>query len=393
MRIAHVSATFPPYYGGTGNVCFHNARILVERGHEVHVVTATWPGERIDPKGVTVHRVRPLVRAGNAPLLPRLAHLKGFDIIHVHCPFISGAELVALGSVARRTPLVLTYHNDLVAPGVRGRIFSLYERSMTRFVLKAASRICVVSTGHARGSRGLREVLLHRPEIVTEVPNGVDPLAFAELGSDPELRSRIGIPVDATIVAFVAVLDVAHQFKRLDLLLRAVAALDDRSVHVLIVGDGGLRPSYVRLAESLGIRSRTHWVGAVPHQDLPPLLAESDLLVLPSDSVESFGLVLIEAMASAKPVIATGLPGVREIVTDGVDGLLAAPGDLADLSAKLASLVGDSGRRRQMGRLGREKVLRLYSWNTIGERLERVYEDVLSGTTVGAPVQFGQVSR
>ena len=73
MRIAHVSATFPPYYGGTGNVCYHNARVLAERGHDVHVFTADWPGERDDPPGVTVHRLKPLFRIGNAPVLPQLS--------------------------------------------------------------------------------------------------------------------------------------------------------------------------------------------------------------------------------------------------------------------------------------------------------------------------------
>ena len=87
MRIAQVVATFPPYRGGTGNVCYHNARDLARRGHDVHVFTMARDGvstrEVLD--GMTVHRLRPLARLGNAAALPRLTRaLRGFDLIHLH---------------------------------------------------------------------------------------------------------------------------------------------------------------------------------------------------------------------------------------------------------------------------------------------------------------------
>ena len=113
MRIAHVSATFPPYHGGTGNVCYENARILAGRGHDVHVFTASWPGEPHDPPGVTVHRLRPAVRVGNAPVLPQLRALEGYDLVNLHYPFFSGAELLALS----RRRYVATYHHDVELPG------------------------------------------------------------------------------------------------------------------------------------------------------------------------------------------------------------------------------------------------------------------------------------
>ncbi|MCB0002896.1 MAG: glycosyltransferase, partial [Anaerolineae bacterium] len=74
LRIAHVTATFPPYRGGTGNVCYHNARELARRGHDVHVFTSTVDGapQRETRDGIEIHRLSPLVRVGNAPLLPQL---------------------------------------------------------------------------------------------------------------------------------------------------------------------------------------------------------------------------------------------------------------------------------------------------------------------------------
>src|SRR3954454_15616886 len=94
LRIVHVTATFPPYYGGTGTVCYHNTRVLAARGHDVQVYTAAWPGDPDDPPGVIVHRCRALVRIGNAPVLPCLAHLPQDALIHLHFPFYAGGELV-----------------------------------------------------------------------------------------------------------------------------------------------------------------------------------------------------------------------------------------------------------------------------------------------------------
>ncbi|HVX29433.1 MAG TPA: glycosyltransferase, partial [Nitrolancea sp.] len=116
MRIAHVTATFPPYYGGTGNVCYHNARVLAARGHHVEVFTADAPGRIDDPAGVIVNRLRPIVQVGNAPVLPSLLRLRQFDLVHLHYPFYTGAEFVSLA----RLPYVITYHQDVELDGVLG---------------------------------------------------------------------------------------------------------------------------------------------------------------------------------------------------------------------------------------------------------------------------------
>src|SRR5437763_746460 len=82
------------------------------RGHHVRVITATYPGEPVDPPGVQVSRVEPLLRIGNAPLLLPLARLRDYDVIHVHQPFIFGADLAALSAKLRRIPLVSTLQNE-----------------------------------------------------------------------------------------------------------------------------------------------------------------------------------------------------------------------------------------------------------------------------------------
>jgi glycosyltransferase involved in cell wall biosynthesis len=380
LRIAHVTATFPPYQGGTGNVCFHNARVLAERGHHVHVYTAAWPGARDDPPGVHVHRLRPLAQIGNALLLPGLVrHLRGFDVVHLHHPFIGGGDLAAGLSRLRRMPLVLTYHNDLRAQGIRGALFVAYEATTTRAILANARRIGVVAHDHAAASPLLRPLVRSSRERIVELPNGVDVTEFHPDVDGGPVRARVGIPADAFVVFFAGRLDTAHHFKRLDVLLRAIHATGDRRIWGLVAGSGDLQPGYEALARELGIGDRVRFVGSVPHADLPPYFAAADVLALPSDATESFGIVLIEAMASGRPVIATDLPGVRTVVAHGRDGLLVAPGDVEALRQAIADVaLMPVEVRRTMGHAGRAKVEASYGWERIGERLEAIYAEVVA---------------
>lgn len=106
MKIAHVTATFPPYWAGTGNVAYHHARILHQRGHEVTVFTARIPGGVSQSFLFPIEYLRTPFRLGNAPLTPQLVlRLGGFDLIHLHYPYIFGTELALLAAKHYRTPL------------------------------------------------------------------------------------------------------------------------------------------------------------------------------------------------------------------------------------------------------------------------------------------------
>ena len=123
MRIAHLTATFPPYPGGAGNTAFRFAREQAAAGHHVEVFTAPAAGEPPDPGAVVVHRIDPVFAIGNAPLIPSLARVEGFDVVHLHYPFIFGSELTLLGRLRRRRrsqALLVHYKNRLVGKGPRG---------------------------------------------------------------------------------------------------------------------------------------------------------------------------------------------------------------------------------------------------------------------------------
>lgn len=377
MRIAHVTATFPPYRAGTGNVCLHNARELAQRGHDVHVFTALVVGapplERSD--GITIHRLRPLMRVGNAPLLPGLlTALHAFDVIHLHYPFFGG-ELTTLAAISRRVPLVVTYHQDVFLSGAMGAIERVLRYTVGRATLRAAARILFTSRDYGRASY-VQPFLKGREHQIGELPNGVDVQTFTPAPATEALQRRHCIGPDDRVALLVAGLDRAHAFKGVHNFIGALALLPTNYKGV-IVGDGDLRAAYTARAQSLGIADRVVFAGRVADADLPDYYRLAHVTVLPSTTMgEAFGLVLVESLASGVPVIATNLPGVRTVVDHGIDGLLVPPNDIDALTDAIQAILRDPPRGHAMGVRGRAKVEQRYDWRSIGAQLEAVYHQV-----------------
>lgn len=385
MRIAHITATFPPYESGTGRVAYFNALELARLGHDVTVYTAANPpGEFAYPEEFAVQRFGSVFAIGNAPILPDLLAIPQADIIHIHYPFITGAEFVWYSAKRSGTPYVITHHNDLIGNGVRGQVFNAYWATTHRTVIGDANKFITVSYDHAENCK-LTPLFRRRWNDVVEIPNGVDTSIFARDGDPCIVRERFRIPGDALVVGFIGGLDRAHYFKHVERLIDAFARLKTPNAYLLIVGDGDLKAELVTRAEDLGIGQRVVFAGKVQHDALAPYYAALDTLVLPSSPPESFGMVLVEAGACGKPVIASNIPGVRSVVKDGETGLLVRENDIDDLVQKLDLLLSDRDLRTRMGDEGYARVQAHYSWSAIAKRLETLYTEVLdkSGTFAG----------
>jgi glycosyltransferase involved in cell wall biosynthesis len=381
LRIAHLTATFPPYPGGAGNTCFHFARTQAARGHHVEVFTATADGPPPDSGGAMVHRIEPMVRIGNAPLIPAIARVRGFDVLHLHYPFMFGAELTMagrIGSGGREAALLVHYKNRIVGKGARRVIFGAYEHTVAPLLIRIADRICVLSRDHAESVPYLRAALERTPERLREMPNGVDTDAFSPGPDAAGLRDRLGIPRNAVVAAFVATLDRAHHFKRLDIAIEALARGDSR-LHLVVAGDGELLEGFRAQASAAGVVDRVHFLGRIPQVELPEVLRACDLILLTTEPPESFGIVLIEAMACGLPAVVTEYPGVRAVVDDGRNGIVVPRGGVEAVAAALASVVelGDEARRA-MGTAGREKCERNWSWPTLADRMDEVYAEAIA---------------
>lgn len=378
MHIALVSATFPPYEAGIGNACYHTARQLAALGHDVHVYIPLGRfTQRLaeDDLPFRLHYLRPVLTLAQASVVPALESvLARADVLHLYYPFFGGDIFVQRAGQRHHLPYFVSYQQDLYGGTLLKKIaYRSYNLLLQRRLMLGAEKVLALSSDHIAHSQ-IRYVV-DIPGKVAVIPNGVNIEDFAPQ-SDVDARSRHGIAPGVPIIVFNAALDAAHYFKRLDLLLHALHRLPIQA-HLLVIGDGNLRPRYEALAQDLGIADRVTFLGKVPNRDVAPYLHASVCLVLPSTDTESFGIVLVEAMACGKPIIASNLHGVRATVRNGVNGLLFERGNVNDLMAKLEQLLRDPELAERLGREGYRTVEQEYTWKHIASRLISLYQDAL----------------
>ncbi len=369
-----VSPWFYPHLGGVESHVMDVSRELAARGHEVTVVTTRHTSSaaaRETMDGFEVVRVKPSTVVLRTPIAPRIrAILRGLpaDIVHAHMPPPLSAHYAADICEARGLPLVLTYHCDveLLSP-VGSFVEALYRRSLGASTLERAARVIVTTRTYAATSR---VVWRHNPVVI---PNAVDARRFRPDVDGRALRQRLRIPEDRPVALLVGRI-VPH--KGVEHFIEAARHLPE--TQFLVAGEGSSLEAMEELADALGVKDRVRFLGRISQDNLPKVYAACDLFVLPSVSrLEAFGIVALEAMATGKPVVVADIPGVREVIEDGREGLLADPVNPQDLADKMRRLLEDPDLRREMGRRGREKVLAEFTIQKVTDRILRVYEEAL----------------
>ncbi len=370
-----VAPWFYPHLGGVESHVMGLSRELAARGHEVTVVTTrhtTSAAERETMDGFEVVRVKPRMVVLRTPIAPRIRALVRSlpaDVVHAHLPPPLSAHYAADAAEARGRPLVLTYHCDVEIPSPLGSLVeAIYRRSLGTSTLERATKVIVTTRTYAATSR---TVWRHNPIVI---PNAVDVRRFDPTIDGMAVRQRLKISLDRPVALLVGRI-VPH--KGVEHFIEAARELP--GVQFLVAGEGSSLEAMERLAESLGVKDRVRFLGRISQDNLPKVYAACDLFVLPSVSrLEAFGIVALEAMATGKPVVVADIPGVREVIEDGREGLLADPVNPRDLAEKMRRLVEDPALRQEMGRLGREKVLANFTTEKVADQILKVYEDVLS---------------
>jgi len=370
MKIAQIVCAYPPYAGGIGNSAYQITRLLSAE----HEITNFTPGT-----------LRPWLRYGHGAFLPQLLwRLRNFDYIYLHYPFFGAAEIVWLFKIfCRRPRLIIHYHMDVKNLSLLAKILSLPSRLIRNALLDQAEIIISASLDYIKTSQ-IRKYYQSRPQKFREIPFGIDVNKFQPRLIDRPTDSQIVTKVKAIIsyindrfikknqlnFLFVGGLDRAHYFKGLSNLLHALFTLTDRRWKLTIVGDGDQRPRYEEEAKKLGLTDRIFFAGQLPDASLVRAYQEADLLILPSiNTNEAFGLVLIEALACGVPVIASNLPGVRQVFTDHQQGLLIKPDNIADLAKKLEFISQNEELRRIMSISARQLALEKYDENKMRSSL------------------------
>jgi glycosyltransferase involved in cell wall biosynthesis len=378
MKIAIVSPVFPPYRGGIGSAAEAEAKELASRGHDVSVFVphprqmashSSAAGEKFQ-----LYELTPFIQWGNAAFLPQLFwRVKNFNVVHLHYPFFGGAEVVNCCFRRRHgeSKLAVTYHHDVVGKGWLGKFFRWHTKHCMPKIMRTADKIIVSSFDYASNSN-LKEIFAEQPEKFSELPFGVDENKFSPSGKDGELLRKHDLTSNDKIVLLVGGLDRPHYFKGVEILLKAKIQVPEAKF--ILVGDGDLRPRYERMAENIRVKDKIIFAGAVAREELSKYYNLADVVVLPSiDQSEAFGIVLIEAAACGKPVIASNLPGVRSVVDYGINGFTVEPGNVRQLADKINDLLYNNDLLRQFGQNGRTKVLEKYSLEKMGDNLEKIF--------------------
>jgi len=381
LKIAHVVCAFPPYKGGMGNVCFEQAKELIKLGHQVVVFTPQYKKNMPlieNYCGFKVQRLKPFFKFGNAAFLPTLPKkLKEFDIIHLHWPFAGTGELIALNK-SFSSKLIVQYHMDLIDTGIRGFIFSLYNILFNKILVKAGQKILVSSLPYLMVSKVKGYYQKFKNKFIIS-PFGVEQERFFPKEKDKNLLLKYGIKNNEKIILFVGGLDRAHYFKGVEVLLKAIAdkSLDSLSLKLVVVGDGDLRKGYEKLANDLNISNKVIFAGRISDESLPQYYNLCDIFVLPSTSrSEAFGLVSLEAMACAKPIIVSDLPGPNSLVDK--NGMTVKVNDVEDLAHKIKELIEDDELRVNLGNQSLKLVQAKYNWTKIVKDLEKIYYDAVN---------------
>ncbi len=372
-----------------GNVVLQTVDELGKRGHEVEVLTPLYS----DPMPETVEeqykepamkeqidyatRFTPQIEYGNAARMPEVRHmLEKFDLVHLHYPFFGTANLVRQWKNRNPfTPLVITYHMDTRAPGWKGLIFKWYNKFWMPKILTSADLLIGSSEDYIQVSDA-QTLQQEYPEKWKTLPFGVDTERFAPREKPADLFEALELDVDVPTVLFVGGMDKAHYFKGVEVLLKALYRVRKGGtiVQAIFGGEGDLREGYELKARGMGLADSVRFVGRIEDHVLPLVYNAADLFVLPSTTRgEAFGMVLLEAMASGVPVIASDLPGVRSVAMKG--GSVFPPGDDAALAEAIQKYVSQSPEEKDKQRRGvRDTAEKDYAWEHIVDTLEIWYQ-------------------
>lgn len=357
-KVIFVAPYFKPHTGGLENYVANIEKGLREQGWETIVVTTSDSGksyqeEMID--GTRVYRLPVWFKISNTPVNPlwyfslkKIFRKENPDIINAHAPVPFIADMAALA--AGKFPFVLTYHAGTMLKGrfLLDLVIGFYENTLLQITaLRAQAIICP--------SQFVINTILKRFK---------DKSFVVSPGVDTSIFKPSDVEYDTKSVLFIARFANMYKMKGLFNLIEAMRRLPD--VTLRVIGE----PIPVNLKNIYFLGTKT------VHETLEEI-QKCSVLTLPSLAhAESFGMVLIEAMACRKPVIGTLIGGIPEVIRDGVDGLLVVPGDIEALTIAIRRLVDDREFSEHLAMNGYNKVVAEYSWAQKTNQTSRVFLNI-----------------
>lgn len=369
-----INYEYPPLGGGSATACQQIARVLTKRGHRVVVLTAGI-GRLLgtaDEEGVTVVRVRALRKSAHqSGILEMLSYIlaANWQVVGLVKTYKIDSTLaffsVPGGIVARwihlltRTPYVVSLRGGDV-PGTEPHLAVFYRvlQPLRRDILKHAQAVCAPS-------QGLKELSEKAdPFPVQVVPNGINTDLFRP---DPERRSKV-----PTLLSVGRL----HAQKNVGYLLNLVAAIKSRTeIKAQIIGDGPERTSLEETAAALGIADCVQFNGWLPRERVREAYQSATFLVHAS-SYEGMSNVILEALASGLPVVASRIPENTELIEDGANGFLFDPAtNPAQLAERISGLFQDEPTWARLSIEARATIEKHFSWNHAADAYEKLFSE------------------
>jgi phosphatidylinositol alpha-mannosyltransferase len=379
MRIAIVTQSYYPRPGGVTEHVQHSAEELRKRGHEIHIITTRFGRGAARESGVTRIGRNCLVPMNgalvNVTVGARLGEklrsaFESFrpDIIHTHCPLVPTLPLLTLRNVPAGSRVVGTFH----AAADSNYAYSVLRSYLTRYADRLDARIAVSQAAMDLASK-------YFPGSYAIIPNGIDPNRFSP-ASPAFRRYRDGV----FTILFVGRLDKRKGLKYLIRAASLMARSSSRRIRLLIVGENSVR-KYALPAP--GRNLEIIFTGVVPPESLVRYYTSCDVFCSPATGCESFGIVLLEAMASGVPVVGTSIPGYLTLLKDGWNARVVPPRDHIALHEALQEIAGNDELRSRLVDNGLHFVRR-YAWENIAGALEQLYLDTIEPRAAASAPSF-----
>jgi phosphatidylinositol alpha-mannosyltransferase len=377
MKIALVSPYDFSYPGGVVRHISSLEYYFTRMGHMVKIIApASSPVTGYGDRFIAIGKPRPIPTSGSiaritisltlADKVKEVLEREKFDIIHLHeplAPTLCTTVLRLSNSIN-----IGTFHATESRPSYRWSRPLLLRRFLKKWFERLDGRIAV--------SPPARDFInKHFPSTYDIIPNGIDLDYFSPANSPlPEFQD------EKTNILFVGRLE---NRKGLEYLLKAYRLIkpDCPNCRLIVVGPGTrLRRKYEKNIAESGLPDVV-FTGRVDNKELPRYYKTADIFCAPATGHESFGIVLLEAMATGKPVIASDISGYRSVITDGLDGILVPPKQEVPLAQAISSLMQNKTLRLQIGEKGRRKSLD-FGWDKVSRRVMDYYTRILITRTV-----------
>jgi phosphatidyl-myo-inositol dimannoside synthase len=394
VRVLLISQGFPKYVGdSTAPFMEPIVQSLVARGHHVDVVLPHHPEfryppgdgfefypyrysptDRITPWGFGnslrgSSRVSPLAALFLPAVLTSL-HMRletllagrAYEVVHAHW-LLPNAWVAAGPAQKHGVPLVVTLHGSDIAMAERGRVM----RRLARRTLSAAGAVTAVSDDLRRRAEDLGA----SPATTRTVHLGIDTEFFYPRDVGASVRARLGAPASALLVVTVGRLVEKKGFRYA---IDAASRID--GVHLAIIGDGDLRTELETIAHSSG--ASVTFTGNLDRSAVSDAIAAADVVAVPSvvdmaGNVDGLPTTLLEALSTGRPIVASAIAGIPEVVTDRVNGVLVPPKDVDALASALTELRDEPQLRGRLGAEARRRALCDFGWDATALAFEEVY--------------------